>query len=88
MFYINNCILYKIAFITMYVQSFHSDIYIVHTYIWIFGLPVCLYPINVKTAEPIGPNIFRATQMTPGKVHVPKILLVISKKMFVNSKCY
>ena len=28
---------------------------------------VCLYPINVNTAEPIEPNIFEATHMTPGK---------------------
>ena len=27
----------------------------------------CLYPINVKTAESIGPNIFEETHMTPGR---------------------
>ena len=26
--------------------------------IYKFGLSVCLYPINVKTAEPIGPKLF------------------------------
>ena len=26
--------------------------------IYKFGLSVCLYPINVKTAEPIGPKFF------------------------------
>ena len=28
----------------------------------------CLYPINVKTAEPIGPNFFVGPRVTPGKV--------------------
>ena len=30
---------------------------------------VCLYPINVKTAEPIGPKFFVGHQVTPGKVY-------------------
>ena len=29
---------------------------------------VCLYPINVKTAEPIGPKFFVGHHMTPGKL--------------------
>ena len=29
---------------------------------------VCLYPINVKTAEPIGPKIFVGHHVTTGKV--------------------
>ena len=28
-----------------------------------------MYPIHVKTAEPIGPNIFVGTRVTPGKVY-------------------
>ena len=28
---------------------------------------VCLYPINVKTAEPIGPEFFVGSRVTPGK---------------------
>ena len=32
-------------------------------------LSVCLYPINVKTAEPIGPNFFVGYLGTPGKVY-------------------
>ena len=32
-------------------------------------LSVCLYPINVKTAEPIGPNFFVGSRVTPGKVY-------------------
>jgi len=38
-----------------------------------FGLSVCLfvclYPINVKTAEPIGPEFFVGHLGTPGKVY-------------------
>ena len=33
---------------------------------WVF---VCLYPINVKTAEPIGPKFFVGSRETPGKVY-------------------
>ena len=32
-------------------------------------LSVCLYPINVKTAEPIGPKFFVGHHMTTGKVY-------------------
>jgi len=32
-------------------------------------LSVCLYPINVKTAEPIGPKFFVGHPGTPGKVY-------------------
>ena len=32
-------------------------------------LSVCLYPINVKTAEPIGPKFFVGHLGTPGKVY-------------------
>ena len=41
--------------------------------IYKFGLSVCLsvrlYPINVKTAEPIGPKFFVGYHVTPGKVY-------------------
>ena len=37
--------------------------------IYKFGLSVCLYPINVKTAEPIGPKFFVGHLGTPGKVY-------------------
>ena len=30
---------------------------------------VCLYPISVKTAEPIGPKVFVVPHVTPGKVY-------------------
>ena len=34
-------------------------------------LSVCLYPINIKTAEPIGPKfgLFAEPHMTPGEVY-------------------
>ncbi len=32
---------------------------------YIFCLFVCLYPINVKTAEPIGPKLCVIPHMTP-----------------------
>ena len=35
-----------------------------------FGyLSVCLYSINIKTAEPIGPKFFMEHHVTPGKVY-------------------
>ena len=40
-----------------------------HLYINLAGLSVCLYPINVKTAEPIGPKFFVAHHVTTGKVY-------------------
>ena len=30
---------------------------------------VCLYPINVKTAQPIGPKFFVGTRVTPWKIY-------------------
>ena len=37
---------------------------------WVSGcLFVCLYPINVKTAEPIWPNFFVGPHGAPGKVY-------------------
>ena len=72
-------IVFSIRLLLLHCSKF-SLWHLYYTYIWIFGLPVCLYPVNVKTAEPIGPTIFKATQITQRKVHVPKVLLVISKK--------
>ena len=43
---------------------FASRIYI---YTLLACLPVCLHPINVKTAEPIGPKFGEGPHMTPGK---------------------
>ena len=38
-------------------------------YINLDCLFVCFYPINVKTAEPIGPKFFVAPRVIPGKVY-------------------
>ena len=37
--------------------------------IYKFGLSVCLYPINVKMAEPIGPKFLVGHHVTTGKVY-------------------
>ena len=37
---------------------------------WVF---VCLYLINVKTAEPIGPKFFVGHHVIPGKVYEDQI---------------
>ena len=42
-------------------------------YIYFACLSVCLYPINVKTAEPIGPKFFMGHHVTTGKVYEQKL---------------
>jgi len=44
---------------------------VVHAYLYInlACLSLCLYPINVKTAEPIGPKFFVGHLGTPWKVY-------------------
>ena len=37
--------------------------------VYILCLSVCLYPINVKTAEPIGPEFCVVPYLTTGKVY-------------------
>ena len=47
-----------------------SSIYKFGLSVWVFVcLFVCLYPINVKTAEPIGPKFFVRHHVTTGKVY-------------------
>ena len=42
-----------------------------------FSLPVCLYPKNVKTAEPIGPNFFVSTPKEEiGLIKIEKLSLI------------
>ena len=41
----------------------------INLYINLACLSVCLYPINVKTAEPIGPKFFVGPHGAPGKVY-------------------
>ena len=43
---------------------------------------VCLYPINVKTAELIGLNFFVGPYMTPGKVYGCSKLQINYPKIF------
>ena len=53
--------------------GFHNQQYswYISIYILCFSecLSVCLYPINVKTAEPIGPKFCVGPHVTPGKVY-------------------
>ena len=42
---------------------------ILDLYINIASVSGCLYPINVKTAEPIGPKLCVEPHLTPGKVY-------------------
>ena len=48
------------------IQAFIIDIYIS---IYKFVLSVCLYPINVKTAEPIGSKFVVGHHVTTGKAY-------------------
>ena len=51
--------------------------------VWVF---VCLYPINPNTAEPIGSNIFEATNKIPGKVNVCRIAKFCLNKILIFVK--
>ena len=46
-------------------ESKTTSIYILCLSVWV---SVCLYPINVKTAEPIGPNLCVVPHTTPRKI--------------------
>ena len=50
------------------------------------GALVRLYPINVKTAEPIGPTFCVGPHMTPGKVYGCSELQKVLFNFFVLSK--
>ena len=53
-------------------ESLNINLYINLAWVSVclFGcLFVCLYPINVKTAEPIRPEFFVGHHVTPGKVY-------------------
>ena len=52
--------------------DFHFYLKLKLSSIYKFGLSVCLYPKNIKTAEPIGPKFFVGSRMTPGKVRIIK----------------
>ncbi len=51
---------------TIHCRSHPLNLY---QYINLACLSVCLYPINVKTAEPIRPNFFVGHHVTTGKVY-------------------
>jgi len=54
--------------------------------IWPVCLFVCLYPIKVKTAEPIGPTFFVGPHVTPGKVMNDQKFKNLHLKVFYFSK--
>ena len=46
------------------------DIYFACLGVWVFvSLSVCLYPLKVKTTEPIGAKFCVGPHMPPGKVY-------------------
>ena len=51
-------------------KVYRNSIYKLCSSVFLFiCLFVCLYPINIQTAEPIGPNFFVVPHMIPGKVY-------------------
>ena len=46
----------------------------------------CLYPINVKTADPIGPKFFEGSRVTPGKVYELSKFKKIHEQIFQNPR--
>ena len=57
----------------------------IYLYIYFSCLSVCLYPINVKTAKPIGPKFSVGPHITPGKVYWPSKL---NKKLLKKYKFF
>ena len=68
----NQCVLLNDGFKKHWIGIQHI-VNIQHLYINFACLSVCLfvclYPINVKTAEPIWPKFFVGTRVIPGKVY-------------------
>ena len=53
-------------------KTFNCSVFVILPsliYTLLVWLSVSLYPINVKTAEPIGPKFCVGPQMTPGKIY-------------------
>ena len=66
-FHISKFLLFQNLFVN---PSFVLSIYKFGLSVWVsVCLFVCLYPINVKTAEPIGPKFFVGHIGTPGMVY-------------------
>ena len=73
---------YFLQFIS--VRKYLTQIYIK---IWLVCLFVCLYPINVKTAEPIGPKFFCGTSRDHRKgLWMIEILKICVLKVFNFAK--
>ena len=62
----NNSFLHWHCSINLPSASFYLNINLACLFWCLF---VCLYPINVKTAEPIGPKFFVGPHVTPTKVY-------------------
>ena len=59
---------------------------VISIYKYILCMSVCLLPINVKTAKPIGPTSFVGPHMTPGKVYgCSKLEKFVSNKFRFSS---
>ena len=65
---------------TIIVCSSHQRLIMVSIYK--YSLSVCLYPINVKTAEPIRPKFCVGPQLAPGKVYQLSKFLKFAIKSF------
>ena len=61
----------KILYIAVLEKGSEVKAHSSNPYLNLDYLQVLLYPLNVKTAEPIGPTLSMATHMTPGKVYGP-----------------
>ena len=65
--------LHSFSLISLQTREQFVEDKVLYSSIYILCLPVCLfvclYPINVKMAEPIGPTFFVAPRVTPGKVY-------------------
>ena len=66
MFHDNTKFLEMTRKIFVFLSSIYKFGLSVCLFVWLF---VCLYPINVKTAEPIGPKFVVGHLGTPGKVY-------------------
>jgi len=51
-----HCIFYNLSVNTHEWVSLFNNVFLISSNIYFTSLPVCLYPINVKTAEPIWPR--------------------------------
>ena len=51
-----HCIFYNLSVSTDEWVSLFNNVFLISSNIYFTSLPVCLYPINVKTAEPIWPR--------------------------------